>query len=445
MKHRKILFGFIKLCKKPLIRKFILLVLIFFASFYSISIILSNLISLNILLFKTNDNYDPNEIVSFDDDTNTADKLEEYFKLSERISKQKTLKKTSFNYYSGGGYGNRLCSFISSLLIGILTDSQTVVVNWSDIKDYIDLPTSSLFIQSENFLTMIFNYFSFIFRTCYVFGKQAWNPVKDINMLMKTHIPTNGFWRYVFNRADCLFMEICTNKKYFKKLFYYNLVTNNTIQTALSSISQNKSDDEKRQKLFRVGFEVGGNILNKIWKPNEDIQKEIDFYLKKEFQSNYMIGIQLRYGRKEDAIFLNGSADTIKFIECALQIEKDYYHTWENTSRKTVKWFIASDSEKNLNTILAKYPNKAFSSKGKVAHIAYYSEGYRRTIMDIELLSKCDELIITGGSTYGFIASMKMLKLPYFINGYSSMESCSRTLLSKPPVRPNGDKFSAFF
>ena len=155
--------------------------------------------------------------------------------------------------------------------------------------------------------------------------------------------------------------------------------------------------------------------MNKIWKPNEDIQKEIDFYLKKEFQSNYMIGIQLRYGRKEDAIFLNGSADTIKFIECALQIEKDYYHTWENTSRKTVKWFIASDSEKNLNTILAKYPNKAFSSKGKVAHIAYYSEGYRRTIMDIELLSKCDELIITGGSTYGFIASMKMLKLPYFI------------------------------
>ena len=442
MKFRKILFSFIKFSKKPLIRKFIVSSLVIVVAFYFILKIYSNFITLDLSLL--NNKYDSNEIILFDEtNKNTKDKLQEYFQLNERISKQASLKKVSFNYYYGGGYGNRLCSFISSLLIGILTDSQTVIVNWYDIKDYIDIPISNLFIESENFLTMTYNYFSYIFRTYYVFGKEAWNPNKNINMLMNTNIPMNGFLRYVFYRADCLFMEICANKKYFQKLFYYNLVSNETIHKALSSINENKSDDDKKEKLFRVGFEVGGNLLNKIWKPNGDIQKEIDFYLKKEFKSNYVIGIQLRYGREEDAIFLNDTADTAKFIECAFQIEKDYYR--QNTSRKKIKWFVASDSEKNLNKVLAKFPDKAFSSKGKLAHIAYYSEGYRRTIIDIELLSKCDELIITGGSTFGFIVSMKMLKLPYFINGYSTMKKCSRTMLSQPPVRPNGDKFSAFF
>jgi hypothetical protein len=442
-KIHKIIFSLCKILKKTLTKKLIISIIMLTSACYMFIVICSKIISVEMFLLNKRNS---NELFSVDNTAKTTgDKLEEYFRIHEHIARQMSLKRVSINYYYGGGYGNRLCSFISSLLIGILTNSQTIVVNWSDIENYIDPPISNLFTQSESFYTIVYNYFYYIFRTYYVFGKEAWKAEKNINMLMKTHIPLNGFRRYVFYRADCLFMEICTNKIYFKKLTYYNLVSNRTASSALYSINNNETDHEKKEKLFRVGFEVGGNLLNKMWKPNKDIQNEIDSYYDKEFKSNYIIGIQLRYGRAEDAIFLNESSDTIKFIDCALNLEKNYYESHANFTRKNVKWFIASDSEKNLNNILATFPGKAFSSKGKVAHIAFHSEGYRRTVIDIELLSKCDELIITGGSTFGFVVAMKTLKLPYFINGYSKMTKCSRTLLADPPVRPNGDEFSAFF
>ena len=44
-------------------------------------------------------------------------------------------------------------------------------------------------------------------------------------------------------------------------------------------------------------------------------------------------------------------------------------------------------------------------------HISDDPNGYYRTFLDVELLSKVnDELIITGGSTFGFVAAIKTQK-----------------------------------
>ena len=69
---------------------------------------------------------------------------------------------------------------------------------------------------------------------------------------------------------------------------------------------------EKEENLFRVGFEVGGNILNRIWQPHRDLQTEINSYINQMFNlsETFVIGIQMRYGSKwtmehqSDAIFL---------------------------------------------------------------------------------------------------------------------------------------------
>jgi hypothetical protein len=55
--------------------------------------------------------------------------------------------------------------------------------------------------------------------------------------------------------------------------------------------------------------------------------------------------------------------------------------------------------------------------------------------MDVELLSKCDEIIVTGGSTFGFIAAIKARKMPFYVNGNSSMEYCEQMKLNRPSFR----------
>ena len=57
---------------------------------------------------------------------------------------------------------------------------------------------------------------------------------------------------------------------------------------------------------------------------------------------------------------------------------------------------------------------------------------YEKTILDNELLSRCDEMIITGGSTFGFLAAIKSQRMPYHVN--IGMHKCQRAQLSRPPA-----------
>jgi hypothetical protein len=333
------------------------------------------------------------------------------------------------------GYGNRLYTFLSSLLIALLTDS-ALIVNWRGIEKYIEPPIDILYVKNAHGCSKSSKETPFEMKAQY-----AWKSHKDINSIIKTKIPVNHN-KFLYKSFDALYMEIACNPNYYEKIRSYNLASEATLDDALHNLNgKTSSEAEKRAACFKVGFEVGGNLLNRIWTPNKLISDIVNAFVETKFKDNFVIGIQMRYH-----YLMDGELFTYRFINCALQIENDYLMRGNfSLKSKNVKWFIASDSEKNLNSILATFPGKAFSSKGKVAHIAFHSEGYRRTVIDIELLSKCDELIITGGSTFGFVVAMKTLKLPYFINGYSKMTKCSRTLLADPPVRPNGDEFSAFF
>ena len=139
----------------------------------------------------------------------------------------------------------------------------------------------------------------------------------------------------------------------------------------------------------------------------------------------------MRYGDgNPQQTYLNKDEDTIKFINCALEIENENRLKNNTKDFKSFKWFIASDSSFYLDSILRSYPNKAFTSNGTLSHVAYSSDGYARAILDVELLSRCNELVVTGGSTFGWIAAMKMHRMPLFINGFSLMKKCMRANLS---------------
>jgi hypothetical protein len=104
---------------------------------------------------------------------------------------------------------------------------------------------------------------------------------------------------------------------------------------------------------------------------------------------------------------------------------------------KPVKWYVSSDSEDLLNKLVALYPDKVLAAKGAILHVATSPEGYFRTLVDVDLLSKCDEMINTGGSTFGFVAAMKSFRVPYFIDGKSSQMKCYRTRLGTSSQVPN--------
>ena len=95
--------------------------------------------------------------------------------------------------------------------------------------------------------------------------------------------------------------------------------------------------------------------------------------------------------------YLDINKDVKVFVDCALNIENNYLKA-NNSSRvvKIVKWYLSSDSDHIIESLNKSYPDKIIFGEGMIAHVVSNKKGYFRTIIDNELLSKTNELIITG-------------------------------------------------
>lgn len=206
---------------------------------------------------------------------------------------------------------------------------------------------------------------------------------------------------------------------------YYNLVRIETILKA--------SENNNLESSLQIGFETASNLMNKFWVLEKSLSDDIERFYEKKFKNNFIIGLQLRYE------YLDAEKDTEKFIECALTIENSFLAQKENKN-KTVKWFISSDKKWAFNKLKSKLGDKLLESeKGVIGHVQVNSDSYYRTLLDNELLARSNEIIITGGSTFGFVASIRKAQLPFYINGKSKDQgACSRMSLSKPSQRPQG-------
>jgi predicted NUDIX family phosphoesterase len=137
--------------------------------------------------------------------------------------------------------------------------------------------------------------------------------------------------------------------------------------------------------------------------------------------------------RAAEGFFKEASEIYMKFINCALEIEKEFISR-SNKKDITFKWFIASDSEKVKELIIGYSREKAFMFNDT---IGANKDKFRLAVLDVELLSKCDEIIVTSGSTFGWLAAMKTLKMPYYVSGSSEkMVKCTREDMRYPSVNP---------
>ena len=316
---------------------------------------------------------------------------------------------------------------ISSLVIALLTDS-AVIIRWKYINELIEEPLDSAFatFDSEN-----------DFNACYknetikwITTRQGWEKNKTLNKFIYTYIPTKPR-RFLYNRYDPYFFEICSNPIYYEKLKHYQLASAETINDALTKLyaDGNFSNNDKLNSVLQVGYEVGGNLLNKMWIPKKNLRDRVEYYYDSYFKGYYVIGIQLRYH------YIDDKADTPTFLNCAKQLETELFASLGdsfNSTYKGIKWFMTSDKEHILNRLVAENKHKAIVANETMGHVLENLNSYPRAIIDVELLSRCNELIITGGSTYGFVAAMKSLKKPYYVNGRSNMSTCRLHELSRP-------------
>ena len=65
-------------------------------------------------------------------------------------------------------------------------------------------------------------------------------------------------------------------------------------------LKSNETDNEKLNFVLMIGYEVAGNLLNKMWIPKNDIINTVNYYLNNIFFDYYIIGIQLRYDYLND-------------------------------------------------------------------------------------------------------------------------------------------------
>jgi hypothetical protein len=211
-------------------------------------------------------------------------------------------------------------------------------------------------------------------------------------------------------------------------------VSANTVDRALDLLKdENVIDDEKIEPLYQIGFEFAGHVLNNYWLLKENITQVVNNFIQKEFSGHYMIGLQMRFTYLDEH-------DAKVFISCAQMIE----HLNEKIiGDRSVKWFVSTDNkavfDEQIKNLDRNYTEKIVRVEGNfVGHVAENSNAYERTLIDIELLSHCDEVIITGGSTFGFISSLKKQKIPFFVEGYRSMKECQIFKFFSPPRTPKG-------
>ena len=231
--------------------------------------------------------------------------------------------------------------------------------------------------------------------------------------------------RTIYYGLEGEFFALCSNPKYYEKLYNYGLVEREVIDLAFERANNSKyTNEEQLRAVLQVGYDVGSTLLNKYWQYEDFLQERIDQLVESYFEDYYVIGFQMR------TEFFDYDKGSRFFLECALDIERQWLLEDKNIK---VKWFIASD-----HSDLARLINEVYFDKVILIEETGI-DGESRRIIDIELLSRCNEMIITGSSTFGFLAAIKSGKLPYAIDaGWAegvNLTSCKRTDLAHPPVR----------
>ena len=176
--------------------------------------------------------------------------------------------KVFYNLVKHSSYANFVYSFISTILIGMLTERAVILNNWPQIQEMIVEPlykTYSQFNESDSpmhyKIEKAVEYPS-AFYTMY-------HRKKNYTDLIQTQVENKTVARYVIPWASPYMFLISSNPAYYEKLYKFGLVERPTLDNALEKINGGDkfTSDEKSEAVLRIGFEVGNQLMRLFWIP----------------------------------------------------------------------------------------------------------------------------------------------------------------------------------
>jgi hypothetical protein len=361
---------------------------------------------------------------------------QEFYLVNNRknFHKSEKVNVVFWNVKPEAGYGNRIYSVLSAFLVAMLTNS-FLLIHWKEIEKYVESPFNMTFANFTDNSDLDANKKEPPIFALNVNTANTWKANKTL--LLNATIPINHS-RYSVFGDSAYFFDLCSNPLYFEKLSEHKMVKKETIKRALLTLSDASiSKNEKLENLFQIGFEYAGSVLNKHWRLKRNLTDRIERFAERNFRNKFVIGLQIR------SDYIKTSEEIDVFVKCAKDIEKRHLNESAGLDKTSVKWYVSADNESLIQFFREKFPNRILSGVGKIEHISNDPVGYERAFFDIELLTKCNETILTGGSTFGFVASLKSQKRPFFVNGGVRFlkKECQILSFANPSVTPKGDAF----
>lgn len=187
-----------------------------------------------------------------------------------------------------------------------------------------------------------------------------------------------------------------------KVSYYFSNKENQFINNVFQHTNESRIN---RNELFYI-------FMNYIYQPSYIIVNKVNKFLKR-IEKNFVIGIHVRTGIsadfKENAPFFGGINSTNEFIKLALNMTQ-----YNNNA----KWIVCADSsnisniikEKNKKYIVNyneyfKYPSRLRHSRDYI--LKRYNIFASSVLIEIELLSNCNYLILSEGSMVSRISFIK--------------------------------------
>ena len=361
--------------------------------------------------------------------------LDEFRTIHAEILNGHRPLKVIFNTIRGGGYANKMYCVLSTLLIGILSDRAVIMNLWTQLQPMIHEPLYKTYhvFNESNGLNLFYKESEVPIYELY---RQNYRVEKDPDELAKT-VVDNSTQRVQFFWATAAFFPLSANPIYYDKLYRCKLADKQTLDDARDKLTnaQNYSKSVRLESVLKVGFEVGHNLLKHFWATTHNTTQIVEDHYKRFFKGHYVIGLQIR------SLFM--SVDRIfeeldVFTNCSEMIERTL------GANKSVRWFLATDSSWMMRNLAERFPNKIILSK--MPQLQWTVEvGDQHVLVDNELLSRCDEMVVTGGSSFGFLAAIRSGKLPFYVNGRNNATECKRVQLHSPPFKTDGQLRDASF
>lgn len=298
--------------------------------------------------------------------------------------------------WEGAGFGNRLQAIVSCFLFALITD-RALLIDWSkdSVKEHwngeetVAMEPLAEFFSNPNF------------EWDYAPHKQHLETKVKLGLLSEATVSYrledekhvfasfSGYqgWEEVFPCYD------------YNMYFPEDIVSIRADNYFAFIISLSPFYRDFVNDIF--GSDIFGTISRFLFRPVPVIQKEIDNF-KKQYFGKFTLGLHVRNigGSK-----LNANQTNLLW-QCAQNIR--------SPKEEGVVWFLSTDNEQTRISAKSLFKDKVVFYNVPISRAD--PNGLRAGIIDLFLLSECDDLIVSAASTFSRIAYGLARKLPMIVN-----------------------------